>query len=648
MSEILCTVTQPAPTGPVGQPALPVFDVLDRIPVGLLVVDRHLTVIGWNQTLADWTGISATEICGTCLTDRLPHLAAPRYSSRIRNVLSTGAPAVLSAALHRNFIPAPACEGAHDRLMVQETRIQRVSVDPPQALISIQNLTTEYHQLESLRAERAELNGIRKELIAANASLHDSLRLLEQNNELLQREVRVKNSIEAELRRHAADLEASRSREREHIARLEQLVDELTQARRSAEAAAQSKGEFLANMSHEIRTPMTAILGFVDLLRDAETSAAERVVAIDTIHRNGQHLLTLINDILDLSKIEAGCLIVEQLDCRPRDVVTEVLSLLESRAQSRGLTLAAHFSSDSSIGVRTDPVRLRQILMNLVGNAIKFTDHGRIDVIASEQPASVPRHVQLEIQVRDTGIGITPLQMTHLFQAFSQADTTTTRRFGGTGLGLTISRKLAHALGGDLTVSSEPGSGSCFSLKLTLPAADSRVSDPRESRVTQSATVLPSGAVLARPALPSKLVTGPLTGLHLLIVDDAPDNQRLLAHHLRRCGATFEVLENGVAAVNRLLHQPDGGPVDLVLLDMQMPIMDGYTAAAEPRAGGCQLPLVAITAHAMASDREKCLAHGCSDYLTKPVDKPRLLETILRWVPPAPTNCDAQSAAHTV
>lgn len=612
---------------------LQVRDVLDHVPVGLCLIDESLTVVGWNKTLVEWTGISERDICGSRLSERLPHLAEPRYLTRIQSVLDSGAPAVLSAALHRHFFPAPACVGAQNRTMVQETRIQRVSIAPRQALITVQNLTTEYNQLEALRTERAELKRIRKELVASNSSLQHSLKLLEENNETLQREIQIKAEIEAVLRRHSADLESSRQREQSHVVRLEQVVRDLTEARQAAESAARAKSEFLANMSHEIRTPLTAILGFVDLLRDPESPAEHRLQALDTVHRNGQHLLAVINDVLDLSKIDAGQLQVEQIPARPRQIIEEIRTLLDSRAAAHGLRLSTQFDDSLSEIVVTDPVRLRQILMNLIGNAIKFTEYGGVEILVAETPRPElgPSAILIEIQVRDTGIGITPGQMKNLFQAFSQADATTTRRYGGTGLGLVISRKLAKALGGDLTATSSPGQGSTFTVTIRAETFAESFSDCDSGAEFRRAAVPPTttpATLTCRTESPRERTSGTLSGLHLLVVDDAPDNRRLLSYHLAKAGATFDVAENGQKAVERLLDSPGATPIDAVLLDMQMPIMDGYTAASVLRDRGFAAPIVAITAHAMAGDRERCLACGCTDYLTKPVDKDSLLRSI--------------------
>ncbi len=406
-------------------------------------------------------------------------------------------------------------------------------------------------------------------------------------------------------------------------------------ARRKAEEANAMKSDFLANMSHEIRTPMTAILGFADLLHeDGDRSIAprQRLEYIRTIRRNGEHLLALINDILDLSKIEAGRMGVERIAVDPEQVLADVESLMRVKAREGGIEFEILRETELPARMRSDPVRLKQILINLVGNAIKFTPQGRVTVrVASTTDAAGAPCMRFRIE--DTGIGIAPEQLARLFGAFTQADGSTTRRFGGTGLGLRISRTFAQLLGGDIAVESELGRGSAFTA--TVSAEPVGVVDgPRPA--TRSPGAPPSDPA-SIPAAATALV-----GARIWVAEDGPDNQRLIALHLRRAGAEVTLFENGKLALEAFTD--DGGidgalraevPCDLLLSDMQMPELDGYGLVRALRQKGWRGPIVALTANAMIGDSERCLVAGCDAYATKPIDRPTLLATIAAHLPPA-------------
>jgi PAS domain S-box-containing protein len=407
-------------------------------------------------------------------------------------------------------------------------------------------------------------------------------------------------------------------------------AEELEAARDVAEAANRAKSELLANMSHEIRTPMTAILGYADLLLDMHQSPSDRLNCVQTIQRNGEHLLRVINDILDISKIEAGKMAVEQIECSAAQIVEDVFSLMHVRAHSKGVTLGVDYRFPIPRAVRTDPVRLRQILMNLVGNAIKFTDEGGV-MLRVRLDRSPP--ARLVFEVADTGIGLTADQIARLFSPFTQADSSMARRYGGTGLGLTISKRLAALLGGDITVASAPGRGSTFTVTIDPGGIDAaEMIDSRDGLGSSSAAPAESSQAGARKAGAggthdaSRSDAIDLTGVKILFAEDGPDNQRLIAHHLRKAGAAVEIVENGADAVERALK----GAFDVVLMDMQMPVLDGYGAVHLLRRRGYTGPVVALTAHAMAGDRDKCVAAGCDDYVTKPIDRAALLGAIRR------------------
>jgi len=404
---------------------------------------------------------------------------------------------------------------------------------------------------------------------------------------------------------------------------------ELRKAKDAAESASQAKSEFLANMSHELRTPMTAILGYLDLIAEDELLASaprgESVrEQIDVVRRNGHALLDIINDILDWSKIEAGRQDVEVVSASLQRLVAEVESLLRVRAHARQLTFEVQWSAPLPQTIRTDPTRVRQILVNLIGNALKFTERGGVRLCIRLLSPPAAAEPQLEFGVFDTGIGMTPEELARLFRPFTQADTSVRRRFGGTGLGLAIARRLARLLGGDITVESTPGRGSVF--RLRIPTG------PLEWRpLRASGDDEPCASHTSRPATP--LVALPPLHGQVLLAEDGPDNQRLIASVLRKAGATVTVVENGRLAVEAArAAEAAGRPFDVILMDMQMPELDGYGATRELRRGGYARPIIALTAHAMADDRAKCLAAGCDAYARKPIDRVALLELLRRYL----------------
>jgi CheY-like chemotaxis protein len=380
-------------------------------------------------------------------------------------------------------------------------------------------------------------------------------------------------------------------------------------------------------MSHEIRTPMTAILGFADLLIDhVADDDAEVVEAAATIKRNGQYLLSLIDTILGLSEIESGRCDAEWTACSPRQIVSEVASLMRVPAATKNLSLDVDYIGPIPETIRSDRTRLRQILVNLIGNAIKFTEVGTVQLITRMLDADGDAP-QIQFETIDTGIGMDTSELARVFEPFVQADGTANRKFGGTGLGLTIGKRLAETLGGDLTVESQPGCGSTFRLTIPTGPLDGipMLDDPAEAFVAEHREVEVQEASQHR-----------LEG-RVLLAEDGPDNQRLMAFLLRRAGADVTIAENGELAVEMLqsathgAQSPDSAQdcgFDIILMDMQMPVMDGYEATRRLREAGYGGPVIAVTAHATKDDRRQCLEAGCDDYLAKPIQREVLLALV--------------------
>ncbi len=380
---------------------------------------------------------------------------------------------------------------------------------------------------------------------------------------------------------------------------------QLRRAKDEAEIASTLKTTFLANMSHEIRTPLGAILGFTELMRDS-ISSADRAEYADIISRNGNSLTKIIDDILDLSKVEAGKLVLEKIDFNLKDLIDEVKILFMDTVDKKGIEFKTVIDPKMPSTIKSDPTRIRQILINLIGNAVKFTSKGSVNVLTTPI-FSERRLVQVQFTVSDTGVGMDSEQATNLFKAFSQADNSTTRKFGGTGLGLALSKRLALALGGDVIIdSSISGKGSVFVATVAANAAKNNYTTAETKAVTD---------------------TPDLTAVQILLVEDSIDNQFLIKKILARYGIQVEVANNGLEAIEKISIKN----FDIILMDMQMPVLDGYAATEQLRKNGYKKPIIALTAHAMAEEKRRTKLAGCDAHLVKPLDSALLVKTIVHF-----------------
>jgi PAS domain S-box-containing protein len=409
------------------------------------------------------------------------------------------------------------------------------------------------------------------------------------------------------------------------ISKDKKTAEELMRAKESAESANQSKSAFLANMSHEIRTPMTAVLGFTEILRDRGISEDEKQDALARIDKSGRALLRLIDDILDIAKVESGNVRLEKSRFSPFEVVSEVTALLKLQAEQKGIGLETLFDPSVPEIACSDPARVRQILTNLIGNAIKFTTKGTVTVhVKTEFDARGDKNQQfLTFEVTDTGIGISEQDQKRIFQPFAQADESITRQFGGTGLGLMLSKRLSQRLGGDLILlKSTVNEGSKFVARIEAgPFDKSTLKETLQEDEKDRRNKIEH---------PDKTV---LSGSTILVVDDVKDNQDLLRFYLEGAGARVDVASDGQEAINKATHRN----YEVILMDIQMPLVDGIKATKRLRASGYKRPILALTAHAMKEEVTRSIDAGCDEHLTKPVTRDKLISAVCRYLPPSPS-----------
>jgi signal transduction histidine kinase/ActR/RegA family two-component response regulator len=401
---------------------------------------------------------------------------------------------------------------------------------------------------------------------------------------------------------------------------LKQELRSLQLSKDTAVVASQQKSAFLANMSHEIRSPLGVILGYAELLADQKLEASERSEYFQMVARNGHQVLALIDDILDLSKVEAGKLEFERQRIRIRTLFDDIYSALKPRAAAKGITLRFEMATSIPEYINSDPVRLRQIVFNLVSNAINFTKFGRVDCIVETVPSDIGKTPgsRLQIRIKDTGVGISVESQKSLFDLFYRGDQSVINHCGGTGLGLALSRKLSRLLGGDvMLVASEVGKGSEFMawIDMNLVANSNKNSQQIQERQPRTQVV--------------DMDKMPLKGVRILVAEDSPDSQALIRRILLKLGAVVEMAFDGQDAIERV----HSGKFDIILMDLQMPRLDGFEATKKLRDDNCHLPVIAITGHAMKEEKDRCLSAGCTDHLAKPISSVDLVDMISRYIP---------------
>jgi len=542
--------------------------IFEVAPVGMLLVDGNTVVKKVNNVLAKLVGRDVAAIVNTQPGNGLGCIRSndhPRGCGHgavcqgcplrkvVTSVLATG------QAVHNVEVEATFAIKEREASLWLEVSAEPLQIGGGRhAVVAINNITERKHAEDSLKQAKEKAEGLNRKLTEATAKAEDmALR---------------------------------------------------------AETANMSKSQFLANMSHEIRTPMNAIIGFGDVLADGNLSDEQRD-HVDTIRSSGKHLLVLIDDILDFSKIEAGKLEVEMTDCSLRKVFAAVESMMRPTVREKGLEFAIQEGEGLPAVIRSDAARLQQCLINLANNAIKFTEEGHVYVKVSLENKEDEPYIRFDVE--DTGIGIARDKQGAIFESFTQADGSTTRKFGGTGLGLAITKRLAELLGGSLTLASEPGVGSVFTL--IVPAGIGMKSGPILEQCNEET------AVAERQQLQEQEYTG-----RILVAEDAQTNQVLIRLLLERMGFEVTIAGNGAEAVARALDET----FEMILMDIQMPNMNGYEATKALRKEGITTPIVALTANAMKGDDKRCLEAGCDDYLAKPIGYNDLRAVISKYLQP--------------
>ncbi len=672
------------------------YRVLDHMPVGVCVIDKDYIVRFWNNSMEYWTGISRDNIMGLNLCNNFPCFINHKYRGYIESIINGGSPVVLTADSHKDVFPSPLPNGelralntaitavpssdgkGFDALFVVEdvTELTRrmhehkptqdqprrseeteeieekyravfensvVAVmmgDEQERLVSwnkytekLLGMSAEDLHFKSLQSfypdeewikikahntrERSQEARLESRMIRKDGRIIDvdiSHRVLRNSEGRIISSVTTISDITERKRLEQDSIQARQEVEKVNQ-KLEKTLEHANMLVREAKVANNAKSDFLAKMSHEIRTPMNGIMGMLTLALNKERQ--EKIREYLTIAKtSADNLLSLLNDILDISKIEAGKVNVEIIDCDMEEIIKVIDSSMRTLAMEKGISFGVVLTTDVPQIIKTDPARLNQCLVNLVGNSIKFTHTGGVKLeVALEEMGG---KLFIRFNVVDTGIGIPIDKQETIFEKFTQADGSTTRKHGGTGLGLAITKQLAELLNGDITLTSEPGKGSTFSMIIPANIDAGKVAMMGDNK----------WKIEKREAEPVDDQEVNSAAGKILVVEDEYANQQVVLGILEETNLQTDLANDGIEAVSKVMN----GSYDLILIDMQMPNMNGYDATRTIREKGYTMPIIALTAYAMKGDEEKCLNAGCDAYLPKPVSAEKLFETMSKFL----------------